>query len=312
MTRPNIDDLLALKHRRGRRGGRFPDSNDIERLKEAWANCNRSKELFASLLPARLVTLIEVFCRFWVQKLIEQGSPYDERAVDLKVNIKYDLPLVRNLHGQEIGLGFLISNNVSLSDITAINSVFKALLDSDFFSWISNVRARTLFEDEPLAVDPIVTDIKKLKRTLARIFEVRHILVHEFPEKPIVAATEIDEMIDAVDNFINAANEGFTQLIYGFYPINQQAMNQAAEEESKTAEQRLEQLVDYVAMKSESNTIRNVQQKWRAFALAEADRHAEGFTGGTAYPVFFHNALRVLASDRLSQLQTWADGEFDD
>ena len=75
MARQNIDELLALKKRSGRRGGRFPDGNDVGRLREAWANCTGSKELFASLLPARLVTLIEVFCRYWVQKLIEHGPP---------------------------------------------------------------------------------------------------------------------------------------------------------------------------------------------------------------------------------------------
>jgi hypothetical protein len=95
MARQNVDELIALKKRSGRRGGRFPDSKDIERLRKEWANCAGSKELFASLLPARIVTLIEVFCRYCVQKLIEHGPPYDERAIDLKVNIKYDLPLVR-------------------------------------------------------------------------------------------------------------------------------------------------------------------------------------------------------------------------
>jgi hypothetical protein len=114
VARQNIDELIALKKRSGRRGGRFPSGFDIMRLRDAWASSTDPKELFASLLPARVVTLIEVFCRYWVQKLIDQGAPYDERAIDLKINIKYDLPLIRSLHGQTISLGFLISNNVPL------------------------------------------------------------------------------------------------------------------------------------------------------------------------------------------------------
>jgi hypothetical protein len=311
MARQNIDELMALKKRSGRRGGRFPDGFDVGRLREAWAHCNGSKELFASLLPARLVTLIEVFCRYWVQKLIEHGPPYDERAIDLKVNIKYDLPLVRSLHGQRISLGFLISNNVTLSEIAAISAIFSILVQTDFFHWLSNVRFRTQLEHDPDGGDPIVTDIDKLKRTLARTLEVRHILIHEFPEKLPFAIAEISEMIDAVDNFIIAADEGFTQLLYGLYPINQQAMNRKAREESKAIEDELNQLVDDVAKKSESDTIRKVQQVWRAFAEAEAHRNADGFTGGTAYPLFYHTALKALASDRFRQLQTaeevWED-----
>lgn len=244
-----------------------------------------------------------------MHKLIEHGPPYDERAIDLKVNIKYDLPLVRSLHGQKISLGFLISNNISLSEIAAISAIFSILVQTDFFHWLSNVRYRTLLEHEPDGGGPIVTDMDKLKRTLARIFEVRHILVHEFPDKLPFATAEINEMLDAVDNLISAADEGFTQLLYGLYPINQQAMNQKAREESKAIEEELDRLVDDVAKKSESDTIRKVQQAWRAFAEAEADRNAEGFTGGTAYPLFHHTALKVLASDRFRQLQT-AVGEM--
>ena len=307
VARQNVDELIALKKRSGRRGGRFPDGNDIGRLREAWANCTGSKELFASLLPARLVTLIEIFCRYWVQKLIEHGSPYDERAIDLKISIKYDLPLVRSLHGRTISLGFLISNNVPLSEIATIASIFSTLLQTDFFKWLSNARYRTLLEHEPDGGGPIVEDIDKLKRTLARIFEVRHILIHEFPEKVPFEIAEISEMIDAVGIFLCAADEGFTQLLYGLYPINQQDMNRKAAEECNAIEEELDRLVDDVAKKSESDTIRQVQQDWRAFAEAEAHRTAEGFTGGTAYPLFYCTALKVLASDRLRQLQTWAE-----
>ena len=179
-------------------------------------------------------------------------------------------------------------------------------MQTDFFHWLSMVRYRARLEHEADGGDPIVTDIDKLKRTLARIFEVRHILIHEFPEKLPFATAAISEMIDAVDNFISAADEGFTQLLYGLYPINQQAMNRNAREGSKAVEEELDRLVDEVAKNPESDTIRKVQQDWRVFAEAEAHRNAEGFTGGTAYPLFYHTALKALASDRLRQVQTWA------
>jgi hypothetical protein len=309
MARQNIDELIALKKRSGRRGGRFPSGFDIMRLRDAWASSTDPKELFASLLPARVVTLIEVFCRYWVQRLIDQGAPYDERAIDLKINIKYDLPLIRSLHGQTISLGFLISNNVPLSSIETIGAIFSALLHTDFFRWLSNARRRKLLEHEPDGGGPIVADIDKLKRTLARIFEVRHILIHEFPEKSPFEIAEIGEMLDAADNFIIAADEGLSQLLFGLYPITQQGMNSEAREECKSVVDELDRLADDVARKSNSDTILKVQQAWRAFAEAEADRTAEGFTGGTAYPLFFHGALKELASDRLRQLRTWVDGQ---
>jgi hypothetical protein len=103
--RDRVSELTAIKKRAGRGGGRFPDHWDVEKLKAAWEDLSDRKELIGSLLPARLVTLLEVFCRYWVQKLIDSGPPYVERAVELKADVRYDLTLVRSLHGQTISLG---------------------------------------------------------------------------------------------------------------------------------------------------------------------------------------------------------------
>ncbi|KJC53465.1 hypothetical protein UB31_08605 [Bradyrhizobium sp. LTSP849] len=298
---------MALKQRRGRRGGRFPDQDSVRQLREAWEACVNPRDLFASLLPARLVTLTEVFCRYWIQKLIDHGLPYDERAIDLKVNIKYDLPLIRSLQGQKMSVGFLLSHNVALSEIATINAIFSTLIGTDFFQWLAKVQPRLMFDHDPLGDDRIVTDIIKLKRVIARLFEVRHILVHEFPEEQPLDVAEIDEMIEAVDTFINAADEGFSQLLHGLYPVNQQDMNRAAREASRAVDQELEKLINEVAKGSQSETIRQVQQAWRAFAEAEAERSAEDWVGGTGHPLVYYSALRALTSDRLHQLQTWVE-----
>jgi uncharacterized protein YecT (DUF1311 family) len=308
VRRDHLAELMERKKRSGRRGGRFPDIDDVQKLRQAWANCTDGpKELFASLLPARIATLTEVFCRYWVQKLIEHGSPYDERAIDLTINIKYDLPLVRNLHGQTISLGLLISNNVSLSNIETISATFSILLKTDFWQWLSKARYRVLLESEPDGGGPIIKDLDKLKRTFARIFEVRHILVHEFPEKSPFAISEIDEMIFVADLFIRAASEAFSQLLYGLWPITQHDMNKVACDESKAAEAELEKLIAEVATKQGSNSIIKVQKAWRAFAEAEAERNAEWFTGGSMHPMLYNTALKDLTSDRISQLRNWLE-----
>jgi uncharacterized protein YecT (DUF1311 family) len=310
--RDRLTQFAGIMERRGRRGGRFPDLHDVQKLKDAWAENETTDRaiLFASLLPARIVTFIEVFCRYWVQKLVDHGSPYDERAVDLKAAIQYDHELVRSLSGQTISLGFLISHNIPLSTIGAIGAAFSTLLEEQFFSWLSKVRARILMEHDRDEGVPIITDVDKLKRYLFRVFEVRHILIHEFPEKLPFEIAEIREMLDAADDFIKAADEGFTQLLYGLYPISQQAMNHTAQAEREAIEQELDRLVDDIARKSESDGIREVQKAWRAFAEAEATRKADAFTGGSMYPLIYHTTFKQLTSDRLNQLKAWLEEEF--
>lgn len=314
-----VGELIAIKRRSGRRGGRFPEPRDVELLKAAWDSSGEQKAVIGGLLPARLVTLIEAFCRYWVQKLIDSGPPYVERAVELKADVKYDLSLVRSLHGQTISLGLLLSNSVPLSSIESISAVISILIQQDFFGWLSKVKPRTLLEYE--GATPIVQNAQNLRRTLSRTFEVRHVLVHEFPEASPYADEEIDQMIDAAGTFIHAADEGLTQLLYGLYPISQQAMNKAAMDESSAAKKQLEDVVraalrHEIVLETrqhwEEFDVLKVQRRWEQFSEAEASRIAKGWTGGTGYPLIYHIALKVLTLDRVKQLRTWLEETFDD
>jgi len=273
---------------------------------EDWAKWTGPKELIANLLPARIVTLVEVFCRYWIQKLIDHGPPYVERAASLKVDVKYDLQLVHSLQGQTVTLGFLISNSVPLSSITSIAAIFSALIGQDFFNWLKVVRSREALEDDEDDGAPIIPDIDAVTRMLARLFEVRHILVHEFPEAQPVSFDEIDRMIAAASTFLNAADEGFTQLIYGRYPISQQAMNRTAREESEAVDRELENLTNAVAAADERD-IFEVQKAWRAFAESEAERQAKIWGGGSMRPLIYYTALKQLSDDRLKQLRSWLE-----
>ena len=300
--RDRFSELIEIKKRSGKRGGRFPDANDVGRL-EDWAKWTGPKELVASLLPARVVTLVEVFCRYWIQRLIDHGPPYVERAAGLKVDVKYDLQLMHSLQGQTISLGLLISNSVPLSSIPSIAAIFSTLIGQDFFDWLKNVQSRMALEHDGDAV-PIISDIDAVVRMLARLFEVRHILVHEFPETQPVSVGEIDEMIATASTFIEAADEGLTQLVYGRYPVAQQEMNRIAREESEAVDLELEKLANAVAAADKSD-IFEVQKAWRAFAESEAERQAKDWTGGSGWPLIYYTALKQLSDDRLKQLRLW-------
>jgi uncharacterized protein YecT (DUF1311 family) len=50
-----------------------------------------------------------------------------------------------------------------------------------------------------------------------------------------------------------------------------------------------------------------VQKLWDQFKVAEANRHAEGFEGGTAHPMFYFHAEADIASNRAEQLREWLE-----
>lgn len=308
--RDRLTEYREIIERRGRRGGRFPSHYDIRQLKNLWAahEAHDGATLIAGLIPARIVTFIEVFCRYWVQNLIDHGPPYADRAIDLKADVKYDHELVRSLQGKTISLGFLISHSISLSHVGPISGAFSILLGDLFFEWLSKVRDRYSMERDFDEGRPIIMDVDTLKRRLSRVFEVRHILVHEFPAKLPFDLAEIQGMLDAAVEFINAADEGFTQLLYGAYPVDQHAMNQVARAEREAAEQELNGLVDEIAKKS-GDLVHKVQSAWLEFAEADANFRAGDYPQATIYPVLYHSAFKSLASDRLNQLKKWFEQE---
>jgi len=161
VRRDRISELIARRERSGRRGGRFPDLKDLADLQDAFDNYTGPKELLASLLPARIVTLLEVFCRYWIQIMIDHGTPYDERAINLKADVKYDLALVRSLQGKSITLGLLLSNSVKLTSLETIAAVFSDLIQADFFEWLSKLRERFSIEHDGDKAVPLIQDLEK-------------------------------------------------------------------------------------------------------------------------------------------------------
>jgi hypothetical protein len=303
--RDRLKEILGIKERSGRRGGRFPSAEDLRKLQTEWEMSVGDRTILASLLPARIVTLIEVFCRYWVQKLIDHGSPYIENSINLRADFKYDFATAQSLQGQTISLGLLISNSISFSSIENIASNFSILLGEDFFQWLSKARYRTLIEDEGDSTQPIIGDIVKLRGSLAQLFGKRHVLVHEFPEKLPIDESDIPVFLKAAIEFFVSSDEGFTQAVYGLYPINQQAMNREAAEKSKLASDELDSLVEKISVSDPG--ILKVQETWRSFCDQEASRISAPNLGGTIYPLIYSSAATALTKDRTQQLRQWLE-----
>jgi len=116
MPRDRIAELLSIRQRAGKYK-RAPSKFDLERLKDTWHNQLKGIDPTDELIPIRIVTILEVFLRHWIEELIDRGAPYVERAAKLKVDVKYDFAIARSLQGGSITLGLLIAHSLSFSQI---------------------------------------------------------------------------------------------------------------------------------------------------------------------------------------------------
>ena len=306
--RDRLTEILEIKQRSGRHKRRL-FKWDLERLAQMRANEREDQQLLDELIPARIVTLLEVFVRMWIEELVDKGAPYVERAASLKADIKYDFAIARSLHGGVVTMGQLIAHSLSLNRLEVIFAVFETLLGVNFLHELGRVRRRKIMETP---VEPIIDNLSALRKSLGRLFELRHILVHELPAKRPYEPAEIGQFLEAAQKFVEATDEIINTILYGDYPLTQTEMNTVSGVEFRTADEELTKLCNEIVKFSKSDTIFAVQQHWLAFRKAEADRQTEKFGRGTIRPTIRNMIQRDLTRARISELKLWLENEQDE
>ncbi|MGY4433581.1 hypothetical protein ACVWWO_006058 [Bradyrhizobium sp. F1.13.1] len=231
-----------MKQRAGGKYKRRPSHGELADLKRSWeTNAKKIPEL-ADLMPVGAVTLLEVFLRRWLESLIDAGAPYVERASKLNLNLKFDFPIARGLQGGIVTFGEVFAHSVSLSEMSSICSTFDKILDGDLFKAIRDTRDRWDIQMNGGSNKPIISDIEAVRSAIARLLEIRHIIVHELPLERPSTDEELSSIVDNVILFMRAADEHFANLIYPDYPLTQREMNEQAAQEHTDSQSELEEI----------------------------------------------------------------------
>jgi uncharacterized protein YecT (DUF1311 family) len=308
MPRDRVSELVLKKQRAGKYK-RVPSHHDIMELRKIW---EKSFSPSGELVPIRIVTMLEVFLRHWIETFIDHGAPYVERASQLGANIKYDFAIAHSLQGGSVSVGQLIAHSVSLSRLDGICSVFKVLLGTDLFGAIAKTRDRWKERFEPLAGgQPIIGDVMLVRNVLGRLFDVRNIIIHEIPENKTHEETDVSEFLDASAQFLHAAEEEFVFLLHGSTPMTQAEINQDAANRHAQAMAELEALCKEIEFKTSSTEIHDVQGVWLAFKEAEAERITQRQLGGSIRAMVYSMAAAEITRGRLQQIKDLEEHRMD-
>jgi hypothetical protein len=160
-----------------------------------------------------------VFTRAWVAELIDAGDDYPDRAATLVKDggLKIDFAIAQALVGKRITFCELVSHNIQVNSLGDATAALGKLINQDIFQLIEGVVNRYEVEVIGGSPTPIVSDVRAMRATLVRLFEVRHILVHEFPDNPPYRVGEIASFIATANKFIAAVDQALnTLLIHSF------------------------------------------------------------------------------------------------
>ena len=311
MPRDRIAELLTMKQRAGGKYKRWPSYHDMVSLKSSWQSNSKGFAELTTLVPVRAVTLLEVFLRRWLERLIDEGAPYVERASKLNLNFKFDFPIARSLQGGVVPFGELFAHSVSLSEMSSICSTFDKILDGDLFEALRNTRDRWEERQTGRTGEPIITDIDAVRHSIARLLEARHILVHELPIESPSTDAELLTLVENATLFMRAADEHFANVLFPNYPMSQSEMNNQAAQDYVGYTDELEKVCAQVKTITGRHEIDEVQKHWSAFRDAEAERQTQRHKGGSIRRMLYSLAASKITEARIKELRDWIEDPGD-
>lgn len=258
---------------------------------------------FFEFIPIRLVTTLEVFVRGVVSELVNSREEYFERGEKLVKGAKIDLAFAAHVNRRELTIGDFVAHAVSLNSVDAVLSVLDALL-GDFTAKLKVAHPRWAEDTNEWPQPPIIGDYDAMVASLARLYEVRHILAHELPQTPVLDPNEVQHLTAAAKVFITATDWVVVEALHGALPRTQAEMNASANNHLDQEEIKLlETLGEVAALKDiDTNALQTLQEGWTKWANAQATLVASQVEGGSMYPMIWASEKAALARERRDQL----------
>ena len=250
-----------------------------------------------------MVTILEVFTRGTVSELVNSKEEYFERGEKLVKGAKIDLAFAAHIDRRELTIGDFVAHAVSINSMESVLSVFETLLP-DFVSKLKSSHERWSEQFDEWPLPPIIEDYNSTLVSLSRLFEVRHILTHELPQKQVYFPSETASLVSAVKSFVLAADWVVVGALFNHVPRTQIAMNLAAGQNLEVENVRLTAALSGVAALNGMDTVAldALQVRWSEWADLQARLVASQVEGGSMYSMVWAAEMNELTRERTEQL----------
>jgi uncharacterized protein YecT (DUF1311 family) len=298
-------------------------SSRMEGLIGQFAEKRSIGEGLADFYPIRAVTILEVFTRAHVGSLIDHAKRYRDNAVQLTNNLKIDFSMGWEVQDRVITLGDIVAHSIPTTAFVQILGHFEAILDKKLRPLLTSAVDRVRIEIYQEPPQPIIPDYDSMVKSLIRLFEIRHVLCHEMPAKPVYEVSELEGLLKDASHFMKAMGEVLTFEKYGLVPLTQAAMNRAEAARLTELEEQLDRLTATIrsALKTSDDSMEalnlpdihggwqscfdQVQGRWMEFRNADCDFITHLNRGGTIRPLLWASQACKLTEERIAALEDW-------
>lgn len=149
--------------------------------------------------------------------------------------------------------------------------------------------------------------------SLSRLYDVRHVITHEIPHRPVFDIEEVPVLAAAAESFIAGTDWVVVEALHGAVPRTQAAMTESVGNALGAEEARLDEIIsEVVALKGiDEAELSALQHSWGKWADAQATLVASQLEGGSMFSMVWSSEMIALTIERREQLirlkREWLD-----
>lgn len=305
-TRDILQEIVETRQRR--RYGSAMDELPVRlfALEEAFERHDKSENELTRYFPVALIACVEGYFRMAIKDLVDAGEPYLSNAEKPASSIRLDFSVLRAVHGKRITVGELVAHSVQLSRLEHIESIFSSLIGTGFLLALRTTTDRWAHEVMGEPALPILTNPDEVFASVARTFELRHIICHEIASAYEIESEEVARCFKSCVAFLRAADEFIFETIHPGEPLTQGEMNFAAGQSLEARRQELANaLTDLRSRINAANltAFDESHEKWQTYCEAWARFTAQDQgSGGTIWPLIYAKTAEHLVMRRLEDV----------
>lgn len=305
-TRELIDQIIEVRERRQFNHAMSELFSRLSRLERAFEKRDIANEELLKYFPVALVACMEGYFRLAINQFIDEGQPFLDNASELISKIKFDFDIVKALNEKKVTVGEFISHHISFNNLEQISSNVSKVIKRDFLKELRNVCAGWKHEILGKEKVSIIQDSEKVYRSVARTFELRHVICHELASGFTFSSEEIEECFSGTVLFLKAADELFYEILHPDPPLTQSAMNVRAGEILENVSAELENLNQDICGRLEGQEVvefLKVDSAWQAYMKLHADFEANIFGSGSMRPIIYAGAATNAIYSRIDEVK---------
>lgn len=262
-------------------------------------------------IPIGIIACVESFFRATVKELIDFGSPFSEKAVNLR-EIKFDFSVVHAIAGKELTVGDFLSHLLPMKSFEDINSTIGMMTGKDFLSELkiyffdneSNEEDENGFYQSKELTDEMNKEVAEIYNDVKETFKLRNIFCHEAAESHIVDIRKIYKCYESTKKFLEASNEFIWDLVEPNRPTSNLDMKIRADEKLTKLTKQMNKLVKEILTFEENfENVEEVQKIWEEYMDERAEMVASSWEGGTGQGLIILEEKVSLTESRIEELK---------